>query len=117
MALLDDLGYTCTALPDGSRWPELVPLIGVHRSGGGIDSEGITDRAMMSVCVVDATRPKAWATAAKVRQRLLAAGATEVDGALIDSTEEIIGNNQEQDTDIDDRFVDMEFWVSFREIW
>ncbi|MEV2222755.1 hypothetical protein AB0E01_23095 [Nocardia vinacea] len=117
LSLFADLGYTCTALPDGSEWPSKYPLIVINRTGGGVDAEGITDRALMSMCVVDSTRPAAWTAAGLVRQRMLAAGGTEADGVLIDSTEEIIGNTQEQDIDQDDRFVDIQFWMSFREPW
>ncbi|MFE5290208.1 hypothetical protein ACFRAQ_35095 [Nocardia sp. NPDC056611] len=115
MGLLDDLGYTCTGLPSAEEWPNLLPIIAIRRTGGGIDINGITDRAMVSVVVIDSTRPKAWETAGAVRDRLRYAGATEVDGVLIDTTEEIVGNNQEWDIDVDDRFVDMQFWVTFRE--
>nr|WP_147265899.1 hypothetical protein [Nocardia puris] len=109
-----DLGYTCTALPDGSMWESLSPIIAVNRVGGGVDGDGITDRALMAVVVIAHTRPAAWAAADRVRQRVLAAGATEVDGVLIDAVEEVIGNTQVPDITDDNRFVDASYLLSVR---
>ena len=114
MALLDDLGYTCTGLPDEADWPSLVPIIAIARVGGGIDTEGITDTASMTVVSIDESRPKAWETAIKVRRRIADAGATEVNGILIDSTEEDVGVVQQPDLNPDNRFVEMTFRVSCR---
>ncbi|KZM72206.1 hypothetical protein [Nocardia terpenica] len=113
MALLDDLGWTCTALPDPAEWAKLGTIIAINRVGGGCD-DGITDRALMSVVVVDATRPKAWATAAKVRCRILGAARSLAGGFLIDNTREEVGNTQEPDLAGDNRFVESSYWISFR---
>ncbi|MEV0759525.1 hypothetical protein [Nocardia sp. NPDC050435] len=113
--LLADLGYTCTGLPDGEQWPSLFPIIAVNRIGGGVDAEGVTDKALMSVVVIDDTRPKAWAAAGQVRKRLLNSGGTEVEGVLIDAAEEAIGTTQVPDLTEDNRFVDASFFLSFRE--
>ena len=114
MALLGDLGYACTGLPDEADWPSLVPIIAIARVGGGIDTEGITDTASMTVVSIDESRPKAWETAIKVRRRIADAGATEVNGILIDSTEEDVGVVQQPDLNPDNRFVEMTFRVSCR---
>ncbi|CAM4323280.1 hypothetical protein NONI108955_20795 [Nocardia ninae] len=115
LSLLADLGYTCTALPDGDEWSLKFPLIAINRIGGGVDADGITDRALVAIVVVEDTRPKAWSAAGRVRQRMLAAGGTEVGGILIDSVEEAIGNTQVPDITEDNRFVDASFFLSFRE--
>ncbi|RDI65759.1 phage tail termination protein [Nocardia pseudobrasiliensis] len=113
LALLDDLGWTCTALPDPAEWPTLMPIIAVNRIGGGC-RDGITDRALMSVVVVADTRAKAWASAHRVRERILSAGATKAGGVLIDYTDEEVGNTQEPDLNSDNRFVESTYWISFR---
>ncbi len=113
LALLDDLGWTCTALPDPAEWPALMPIIAVNRIGGGC-RDGITDRALMSVVVVADTRAKAWASAHQVRERILSAGATKAAGVLIDYTDEEVGNTQEPDLNSDNRFVESTYWISFR---
>jgi hypothetical protein len=115
MALLDDLGYVCTALPEGDEWKALYPIIAINRTGGGVDSQGITDTALISIVCIDDTRPKAWEAAGKVRQRMLAATATEAGGVLIDDVREAVGNAQVPDLTDDNRFVDASFFVSFRE--
>ncbi|MFC9995749.1 hypothetical protein [Nocardia sp. NPDC127526] len=113
MALLDDLGWTCTALPDPDEWATLGTIIAVNRVGGGCE-DGITDRALMSVVVVADTRPKAWAAAGKVRRRVLGASQSLAGGVLIDTTREDVGNAQEPDLHSDNRFVESSYWISFR---
>ncbi|WP_433662449.1 hypothetical protein ACQPW1_10025 [Nocardia sp. CA-128927] len=114
MALLEDLGWTCTALPDPQEWPRLAPIIAVNRIGGGVSRDGVTDRALVAVVVVDDTRPKAWRTAHQVRNRILAASATKVGGVVIDATEEEIGTVQTPDLSSDNRFIESSYWFSFR---
>lgn len=60
------------------------PLIQVRRTGGSDD--GVTDHARIEVECVAFDRHNAWRLAECVRQRVLAAGATVQDGALIDRT-------------------------------
>lgn len=115
MSLLDDLGWTCTALPDPEQWPSLMPIIAINRIGGGVTRDGITDRALIAVVVVEETRPKAWQSAAKVRARIASAGCTEVDGILIDTTDEETGTAADPNLGSDNRFVEQTFWLSFRQ--
>ncbi len=114
MDLLEDLGWCCTALPDPEQWASLAPIIAVNRTGGGVDSSGITDRALIAVVVVDSTRPRAWTAARGVRARILSAGCTEVNGVLIDTTDEETGTAQDPNLASDNRFVELAFWMSFR---
>ncbi|WP_329405404.1 hypothetical protein OG563_26440 [Nocardia vinacea] len=114
MALLDDLGWTCTALPDSEEWAELFPIIAINRIGGGVTRDGVTDRALVAVVVVDETRPKAQQAASKVRKRIGAAGCTQVDGILVDTTEEETGTVADPNLASDNRFIEMSFWLSFR---
>ena len=114
MTLLDDLGWTCTALPDPEEWPKYMPIIAVNRIGGGVSRDGVTDRALVAVVIVDSTRPKAWQTAHKVRNRILAASATQVGGVVIDATEEETGSVQAPDLSSDNRFIESTYWFSFR---
>lgn len=113
MTLLEDLGYTCTALPDGDEFAGNFPLIVVNRIGGGC-TDGITDRALCAVLVVHNTRPEAWRVAGLVRDRVLSAGCTEVDGVLIDTTDEATGNQEVMDIAPENRMVDSTFWLTFR---
>lgn len=115
MALLDDLGYVCTALPEGDEWKALYPIIAVNRTGGGVDAEGITDTALMSIVCIHDTRPEAWQAAGLVRARMLAATATEAGGIQIDTVREAVGNAQVPDLTDDNRFVDASFFMTFRE--
>ncbi|MFI8976914.1 hypothetical protein ACIGO9_28810 [Nocardia asteroides] len=115
--LLDDLGWCCTAMPDPEQWDALMPIIAVNRIGGGLDRDGITDRAMVAVVVVGANRPAAWQAAAAVRQRICSAGGTAVNGVLIDTASEETGNSQDPNLASDNRFVEATFWLSFRQRW
>ncbi|WP_198654117.1 MULTISPECIES: phage tail termination protein [Nocardia] len=114
MALLDDLGWTCTALPDPEEWPALFPIIAVNRIGGGVTRDGVTDRALVAIVTVADTRPAAWATARNVRKRVMDAGRTVVGEILIDCTDEETGTVADPNLSSDNRFIEMTFWLSFR---
>ncbi|PBC38470.1 hypothetical protein CJ179_38350 [Rhodococcus sp. ACS1] len=116
LSLLDDLGYTCTALPDPDQFDAQMPIIVCNRIGGGVDGLGITDNALCAILVIHDTRPLAWQVTAQVRQRILKAGCTEVDGILIDTTSEVVGNQEVMDINPENRMVDSTFYLSFREM-
>ncbi|WP_052068579.1 phage tail termination protein [Rhodococcoides fascians] len=116
VTLLDDLGYTCTFLPDEKEWRDMDAVIVVNRVGGG--SDGITDRPLLQVGVyAKDSRTRAWSVAGQVRERLLNAGGTAVDGALIDSVREAQGVQQFPDLNPDNKFVAATFQLSFRRIF
>lgn len=113
LTLLDDLGYTCTFLPDDTEWRDMPSVIVVNRVGGG--SDGITDRPLLQVGVyAKDSRTQAWSVAGQVRDRLLRAGGRTVDGVLIDSVREAQGVQQFPDLNPDNKFVASTFQLSFR---
>lgn len=113
--LLDGLdgAYACTALPDAAAFESRIPVIVCNRLGGG-SNDGITDKALCAVLVIHRTRREAWVLASKVRDAVLAASATAVNGVLIDHTEEVTGNQEVMDIDPDNRMIDSSFYLSFR---
>lgn len=115
LSMLDEFGYTCTFLPDKKEWEELAPIIAVNRVGGG--SDGITDRPMIQVGVFANTRSEAWLVAGKCRDKILASGATRVDGVLVDSARESQGVQQFPDLNPDNKFVASTFQLSFRRVF
>lgn len=115
LAMLDDLGYTCTFLPDQAQWEELAPIIAINRVGGGADT--ITDRPLIQVGVFAATRPRAWQVAGQCRDRILASGGTRVDGVLVDSARENQGVQQFPDLNPDNKFVASTYQLSFRRVF
>lgn len=110
-----DGAFACTSPPESPSGLAL-PLIVVNRIGGGTD-DGITDRALCAILVIHSSRRDAWKLSTKVRDTVLSAGATQVNGVLIDTTEEVIGNQEEMDIDPDNRMVDSTFYLSFRRPW
>lgn len=115
LTLLDDLGYTCTFLPDEAEWKAMPSVIVANRVGGG--SDGITDRPLVQVGVyAKESRTRAWAVAQQVRERMLRAGGTAVDGVLIDSVREAQGVQQLPDLNPDNKFVAATFQLSFRRV-
>lgn len=110
--LLSDLGYACTFLPGKDEWDDLVPIIAVNRVGGG--SDGITDRPLLQIGVLAATRTAAWEVAGKCRDRILASGNSRVGGVLIDATRESQGVQQFPDLNPDNRFVASTYQFDFR---
>lgn len=116
VTLLDDLGFTCTFLPDEKEWRSMDSVIVINRVGGG--SDGITDRPLLQVGVyAKDSRTRAWSVAGRVRERLLKAGGRTVDGALIDSVREAQGVQQLPDLNPDNKFVAATFQLSFRRIF
>lgn len=116
LTLLDDLGYTCTFLPDEKEWRDMPSVIVVNRVGGG--SDGITDRPLVQVGVyAKDSRTRAWSVAGQVRERLLRSGGQSVDGVLIDSVREAQGVQQFPDLNPDNKFVAATFQLSFRRVF
>nr|WP_296763812.1 hypothetical protein [Rhodococcus sp. (in: high G+C Gram-positive bacteria)] len=115
LSLLDDIGYTCTALPEDEQFEAALPIIVCNRIGGG-SSDGITDDALCAVLVIAKSRPEAWRISGQVRDRIMNAGCTEVDGILIDYTREVQANNQVPDINPENRFVDSNYTLSFRQM-
>jgi len=116
LSLLDDLGYTCTFLPDEAEWKSMPSVIVVNRVGGG--SDGITDRPLLQVGVyAKESRTRAWAVATSVRERMLRSGGKAVAGVLIDSVREAQGVQQLPDLNPDNKFVAATFQMSFRRVF
>ncbi|MBM4707930.1 hypothetical protein GS982_01315 [Rhodococcus hoagii] len=113
--MLDGVGgaYACTIVPEENEWDELLPIIAVKRIGGGTD-DGITDRALCAVLVIHRDRHSAFNLAEDVRQMILDAGRTSVNGVLIDSTSEVTGNQEVSDIDLDNRVIDASYYLDFR---
>ncbi|AMS02581.1 tail terminator [Gordonia phage Yvonnetastic] len=138
MALLDDLGYTDTVIPEykdfleaeaeGSDkywagWDDILPIIVVNRlPAGGVTPDELQDRALMAVVVVGESRKHAHEVAKKVRKRILNGGHpfeityTDEDGNqlgpfLIEPTSEVEPASLEPDIDPDNRFVEANYWM------
>jgi hypothetical protein len=80
--LLTPLARTVTQTDEGETFAS--PVIQVQRVGGSDD--GLTDRPRMEIACFAADRHDAWNLAETVRQTVLAAGGTKVNGVLVDKT-------------------------------
>jgi hypothetical protein len=108
--LLEQVAPTTTYLDKG--WDDVLPVIQVNRVGGSRDS--ITDVARVQVAVWAETRAQVWQLANQIRDLILYAGNTRVNGVLIDWTEESIAGQQVPDIDPDDRRVISTYQFAFR---
>ena len=108
--LLEQVAPTATFLDKG--WGDVLPVIQVNRIGGSRDS--ITDVARIQVAVWAESRAQVWQLANQIRDLVLYAGNTRVNGVLIDWTEESIAGQQVPDIDPDDRRVISTFQFAFR---
>ncbi|MCD2099536.1 hypothetical protein QNA24_30270 [Rhodococcus qingshengii] len=106
--LLDSIAYT-----DTWRDPEReLPFIIVRRVGGNED--GITDRPAVRVQVTADDYESAKNLMGAVRERILNAGCTSVNGVNIDVTREIVGGQQAPAFNPEDISVTSTFVLSFR---
>ncbi len=106
--LLADLAPTVT-FRDPEREP---PYVFVRRTGGSED--GVTDRPTVRVEVLHHSYAGAQELTNLVRQRILSAGCTNVNGVLIDTTDEITAHQVYQYFDPDDRNITSTYRLSFR---
>ncbi|RDI63218.1 hypothetical protein [Nocardia pseudobrasiliensis] len=72
-----------------SELQSALPLIWVRQTGGTLDINAITYKAKVSVVVFGSTRSEAQRLAVRVRDAVLDAPATRVNGVLVDYVEEI----------------------------
>nr|WP_146251123.1 hypothetical protein [Nocardia tenerifensis] len=90
--LFSPIAGTVTALPaTASALQSALPLIWVRQTGGSVDINAITYKAKVSVAAFGTTRGQAQQLAVQIRDAMLAAPATRVNGVLIDYTEEAAG--------------------------
>lgn len=101
-------GSVFTELPESFT----APAVRVTRTGG--DDDGVTDRPLVEVTSYGATRAQAWEMDGKVRQLVLAAGATVVNGILVDSTRTVTPSQQMPDPRADVRVVTSSYRLGFR---
>lgn len=88
--LFTPIAGTVTTLPATSaELQAALPLIWVRKTAGTVDINAITYKAKVSVAVFGTTRAQAQQLAVQVRDAVLAAPATRVNGVLVDSVEEI----------------------------
>lgn len=119
VTLLEDMCYSCTVLPDEGTWDGILDehgiMVAINRLGGGVDSEGITDTAIVYTLVVAKDRKSALRGSMDLRSKMLNSGCTVVDGFLIDTVKEHEGNVEEfPDYISEDRFVMSAYLVSCR---
>lgn len=112
--------YTDTAFPEDSEehpWEEIFPIVIVQRlPAGGVDDNGLVDRALMSILCIDKTRTLSQKTSRAVRSAILndeECWEAEVDGVewLIEPCEEVASPTLEPDFDPDNMFVESTYWV------
>lgn len=108
--LLTPLARTVTQTDESETFAE--PIIQVQRIGGSDD--GITDSPRMQVACFDENRHAAWNLAEDVRQTVLAAGGTKVNGVLVDRTSTETPAQQLSDTVRDVRKVVAIYRADFR---
>lgn len=86
--------------------------IRVTRTGGADD--GITDEALVEVTSFGSSRARAWEMDGEVRQHILAAGGTSVNGVLVDRTRTATPSQQLPEPREDLRVVTSSYRLSFR---
>lgn len=106
--IVDPVAPSFTELPDDFE-PDAIR---VTRTGGSDD--GITDYALIEVTSFGASRARAWQMDGEVRQRVLAAGGTAVNGILVDYSRTAIPSQQLPDSRDDLRVVTSSYRLAFR---
>ena len=96
----------------------IVPPVVVVQRVGGTD-DGVTDRPIVQVTCLAATRQAAWAMARQVQQVVLAAGGTAVSGTyvtnvFIDSTRTVTPPDQLPDRNVNLRPVSAQYRLGLR---
>ena len=86
--------------------------IRVTRTGGSDD--GVTDYALVEVTSFGSSRARAWQMDGEVRQLVLAAGGTAVNGVLVDYTRTATPSQQLPDPRDDLRVVTSSYRLAFR---
>ncbi|MFX0581188.1 hypothetical protein [Nocardia nepalensis] len=88
--LFTPIATTATTLPATSTaLQSALPLIWVRKTAGTLDINAITYKAKVNVVVFGTTRTQAQQLAVQVRDAMLGAPATRVNGVLVDYVEEI----------------------------
>ncbi|MFC3963514.1 hypothetical protein [Nocardia jiangsuensis] len=88
--LFTPIATTVTTLPATSQALQAaLPLVWVRTVGGTLDINAITYRAKMGVAAIGATRGQAQLLAVQLREAVLNAPASRVNGVLVDYAEEI----------------------------
>lgn len=106
--ILEPVAPGYTELPDGF----LPDAIRVTRTGGSDD--GITDYALVEVTSFGSSRARAWQMDGEVRQRVLAAGGTAINGVLVDQSRTATPSQQLPDPRDDVRVVTSSYRLAFR---
>lgn len=118
--LCTPIRYTCTTLPaEPGTLQKLVEegggLIWARRTGGAIDDERISDRALVQLTCMTSKRSTSQKVARLVRNAVLAlADGGSVNGVLIDYVEETSGVLEQFDLDPLNREVQIGFVMSAR---
>ena len=118
--LCTPIRYTCTTLPaEPQKLQKLVEedggLIWARRTGGAIDDERISDRALVQLTCMTSKRSTSQSVARQVRNAVLSlADGGSVNGVLIDYAEETSGVLEQFDLDPLNREVQIGFVMSAR---
>jgi hypothetical protein len=120
--LCTHIRYTCSSLPkDPETLAALIEdggLILARRTGGAVDAERITDRALVQLTCMTLKRSDSQDVARQVRNALSAlADGGEVNGVLIDYTEETSGVLEQFELDPLKRDVEVGFVMTARRQW
>ncbi|WNM69941.1 tail terminator [Rhodococcus phage GuyFagieri] len=91
-----------------------TPFITILKRGGPIDPDDFTAYPLIEVSCWGKSRPVAVKAEADVLRLMMSAAATEVDGALIDSVEDLTGSEEVNLENPDDRCVTRMFRLGFR---
>lgn len=136
MALLDDVGYTDTAIPDYqdyieaesadggyfAGWDDILPIVVVNAlPAGGVTSDGLQHRALISVICIGRDRGEAKRASDHATRLILNHGdpqyVTYEDGGdeygpyLVEPTQMVEPPTLEPDVDPDNRFREAHFWI------
>lgn len=106
--LLDPVAPGYTELPHDFD-PDAIR---VTRTGGSDD--GVTDYALVEVTSFGSSRARAWQMDGEVRQLIIAAGGTAVNGVLVDYTRTATPSQQLPDPRDDLRVVTSSYRLAFR---
>ncbi|AXH70410.1 hypothetical protein HOT75_gp022 [Gordonia phage Daredevil] len=114
---LDDLVYTDTHLPE-PPWDDIFPIAVYNRlPAGGVDADGLTDRALVGFLIIGETRDAAQSAAREVTEKILNDGLCyEIhhngQDWLVESVEQVSSGANELDVNPDNRFVELSFWLN-----
>jgi hypothetical protein len=113
--LLTPIAYTCQTLPPSAEALQAqLPLFWVHRDGGGLDFNAITDTAHVRVTAMSHLRSASWRLARQAREAILTCPGGDVNGVLVDWAEEITGEMEIGDNDPLNRNVEIAFRMTAR---